>query len=284
MKRLQIMLTQKCNSNCSYCMVSKNNEELDEKIIDNLLEIINQGNFDIIMLFGGEPLLREDLCYAIKEKIGNTKIMLPTNGKLLTDKHIQDFGNILISSNGTEETCKLTGQTYIPEILNLVEKDKCTIGMRIIPESAQRMKEDFNYFFSAGFLKYNIVPIIEMDWNNTTYKDYRQGVQYILSKISRDNIWTWKKGGICVPYNGTTCIDQTGKFWGCSRLYSDKLKVSSIVKDYHFQKCFNCNIRDYCFHNCYYLNQIKTGSIINPYKGICKFAELYKEILQHEKE
>lgn len=280
MKRLQIMLTQKCNSCCSYCMVSRDGKDFDESLVDKIPEMIEKTNADVLLLFGGEPLLREDLCYEIKDKAGDCKIILPTNGKLLTDKHVEDFSAILISSNGTEETCLLTGQTYVPEILNIKNKDKCTIGMRITPQSAKRMKEDFDYFYNAGYLKYNIVPIIEMDWADEDYEYYKQGFLYITSKIPRENVWTWKRGGICVPYQGTTCMDQDGELWGCARYCSDKIKVSASINERHFNKCLNCNIRDYCFHNCYYINQIKTGSATNPYKGICKFAELYKSVIE----
>ncbi|MDR3591305.1 MAG: radical SAM protein, partial [Negativicutes bacterium] len=216
MKRLQVMVTQRCNSSCSYCMVARAGKDLEEGVLDRLPDILAEGDFDVVMLFGGEPLLREDLCYAIKEKSGGRKIMLPTNGKLLTDRHIADFGHVLISANGTAESCRLTGQSSVPAILRLAAKDRCTIGMRIIPETAARMKEDFDYFHAAGFSKYNIVPIIELDWDEAAYQHYRQGVEYILAKIPREQIWTWKQGGICVPYHGTTCLDQTGQLWGCA--------------------------------------------------------------------
>lgn len=282
MKRLQVMITQKCNSHCSYCMVSRDNKDFNQDLIPKINETIELYGIDAVLFFGGEPLLLDDLCYEIRDTLADGfKTILPTNGKQLKDSHVEDFKNVLISSNGTEETCLLTGQAYIPQILEIKDKDKCTIGMRITPQSVHNMSIDFDYFYNAGFTKFNIIPIIEMDWNKNDYELYKKSVKYIISKIPRENIWTWKQGGICVPYQGTVCLDQDGEIWSCARYCSDRIKVPKIPES-SFRKCLNCELRPWCFHNCHYLNQTKTGSAVMPYKGICEFAELYKEIFGSE--
>lgn len=281
MKRLQLILTQDCNSNCSYCMMSK--QKLDLQVnIEYVKKIIKEYDIDTLLLFGGEPLIRRDLCIKL-HNLCKIKTILPTNGILLTENDIEQYDNILISSNGTKKTCELSGQQFVEKIIHIKNKNKCTIGMRIIPQTVHNFVNDFNYFYNNGFRKFNIMPIVEMNWSNDDLELYKHGVMKIINIIDNiEQIWTWTKGGICVPYMGNICMDQLGNIWPCARYYDSKINMnmSKKIYDKNFKKCINCNLLKYCFHNCSYLSLIKNGSLTIPFKNICKFAKIYKEALE----
>ena len=276
MKRIQVMVTQRCNSHCSYCMVSRDAKDFDLENIGKFKEIVKENGIDTLLLFGGEPLLREDICESLRENFEG-KIILPTNGLLLREEHTEKYDNILISSNGTPHTCELTGQPYIAKILDIKNKAKCTIGIRIIPETAKRMFLDFLYFWEAGFTRFNIMPITEMEWTEEQLEEYKLAVILINNMAGRDKVWTWRQGGICVPYERTICIDQDCNIYGCARFCSDK-KDCPHLKTTAFSKCLKCELLPYCFHNCHYNHQVATGSLVYPDPTICKFARVYKEV------
>lgn len=278
--RIQVMVTQRCNSHCSYCMVSRDAKDFDLSKIDKFKETVEKYKADTLLLFGGEPLLREDICNKLVENFSG-KVILPTNGMLLKESHIEKYDNILISSNGTPYSCELTGQPYVPSILDIVDKSKCTIGIRVVPLTARRMFVDFYYFWSAGFTKFNIMPITEMEWTDEQLEEYKFATILINNLAGRDKVWTWKSGGICVPYQGTVCLDQDGEEWSCARFCSDK-KGCPHITEKAFTKCLKCELREYCFHNCHYNHFVATGSLVYPNKTICKFAEIYKDVFSKE--
>lgn len=96
MKTLLVVLSEKCNLNCTYCDVDK----WSKKAIDPYmyLEEFRKMRAEFpderikIDFFGGEPLLQLDLIKIILDGVkddGNLKLFMPTNGLLLTDETIQ---------------------------------------------------------------------------------------------------------------------------------------------------------------------------------------------------
>jgi len=114
LKRLVILITNKCNMNCKYCIANRGvyktnikNElpNLDEikKLLHLLLDSYPDG-IETIQFFGGEPLLEigylEELIICINEVFKNKKMVLPkfsivTNGTLLSEK----TNNFFIQNN-----------------------------------------------------------------------------------------------------------------------------------------------------------------------------------------
>ena len=93
MKTLLVVLSEKCNLNCSYCGVDK----WSKKSIDPELYLAEFRNLRAlhpdekikIDFFGGEPLLQIDLIKTILDGVrndGNIKLFMPTNGLLLTEE------------------------------------------------------------------------------------------------------------------------------------------------------------------------------------------------------
>jgi len=88
-------LTRRCNLECAHCYISAGPKEtavaeLDtatcRRIIDEILEV---NPSPMLILSGGEPLVREDLCeLAAHATRGGATVVVGTNGTLLTDERI----------------------------------------------------------------------------------------------------------------------------------------------------------------------------------------------------
>lgn len=118
-KRLIFYITNRCNAACIHCFYKNNinkdlNNELDLKEIKKIVLSLKHP-IDLLLLTGGEPILREDIIDICKifEKINKTrKITLSTNGFLpeLIEKKIESIlnttglnVNIQVSIDGLEE-------------------------------------------------------------------------------------------------------------------------------------------------------------------------------------
>jgi len=87
---LILSVTYRCNSRCKMCYYWKSlNTGRDEFTLNELKKVsLSLGNFEYLLLTGGEPFLRDDLvdiCTLFSKQNNIKKIHLPTNA-LLTDK------------------------------------------------------------------------------------------------------------------------------------------------------------------------------------------------------
>lgn len=60
MKRLPLIITNKCNLKCPFCLRAKNNIDLSIEIIEKILDQGYGCNYNTIVLAGGEPYLHSD--------------------------------------------------------------------------------------------------------------------------------------------------------------------------------------------------------------------------------
>lgn len=104
-----LVLTRKCNLNCSYCHggeYSGSDTELQYSI-DDLATFLERDNDVQFMLYGGEPTLRPLLIIELMNKFPKARFMLQTNALLidrLPDEYVKRFHSILISIDGTQQT------------------------------------------------------------------------------------------------------------------------------------------------------------------------------------
>jgi len=187
---LRISLTDRCNLRCFYCMPEDGIELTEKSGIMTLEEIISiAGTFrklgvDTIRLTGGEPLIRKDAGYLIRElaKLGVT-LKLTTNG-IVIDKYFdlfQEVGlqNINISLDTLEKSKSvfITKRDYFDRIMQNIKK---AIGY------------DFN-------IKLNIVLIKgvnDMEINDFVELTREQniGIKFIEFMPFKGNDWDWDKG------------------------------------------------------------------------------------------
>jgi len=102
-----LALTNRCNSKCNYCKIpQRSGEELTTKEIFSLFEQAVALGVQRIGLWGGEPLVREDLGEIIGyAKKLNLYVTLDTNGYLLPEKisQLQGLDHLIISFDGSEK-------------------------------------------------------------------------------------------------------------------------------------------------------------------------------------
>lgn len=106
----QIILTQQCNANCSYCVqgIKKNNNISNPLPIKKIIDFFPKNSNYSIGFYGGEPLLKFntmiDIAKRLKNINPNIKFVVTTNGLLLTEdkvKILNDLGfRVSISHDG----------------------------------------------------------------------------------------------------------------------------------------------------------------------------------------
>lgn len=127
---VSIQLTCKCNLDCGICFRRLGLEEADTKNIFNLISKIAEFNVDMIVLSGGEPLLRKDLLDIIKFiKDKGMKVALQSNGILLSnqlDNLVGLVDVISLSLDGPNEKVNsiFRGPGHLAAIVDVLPKIK----------------------------------------------------------------------------------------------------------------------------------------------------------------
>ena len=126
-----ISVTNRCNLNCKGCYTRNLRKPTDAEMSRNkLLSVIREAEelgVSIIMISGGEPLIRRDILETIKE-FPNIIFPLFTNGMLINEETIKTFKahkNIvpIISMEGYEEqTDKRRGKGIYENLTQIIKK------------------------------------------------------------------------------------------------------------------------------------------------------------------
>ena len=102
-----IVLTRRCNLNCSYCHGGEDSGPITELqySVDDLAKFIETEDDPQLMFYGGEPLLRTSIMTDMMDRFPHARFMLQTNALLLDqvpERYLKQFHSILISIDGTE--------------------------------------------------------------------------------------------------------------------------------------------------------------------------------------
>jgi putative peptide-modifying radical SAM enzyme len=104
-----LVLTRRCNLNCQYCHGGEETGP-DTEIqysIDDLGTFLEKDEDIQLMLYGGEPTLRNPLIIKLMDRFPSARFFLQTNALLLNrlpEDNVKRFHSILVSIDGTEET------------------------------------------------------------------------------------------------------------------------------------------------------------------------------------
>ncbi|MDY0361864.1 MAG: GTP 3',8-cyclase MoaA [Desulforegulaceae bacterium] len=129
---LRISVTDRCNLNCCYCNSSKrefipHDEILSYEEIIKTTKIMSEYGIKKVRLTGGEPLVRKDIDFLVKEinKIEKiNEITLTTNGTLLPEyaKKLKKAGikrlNISLDTLNSESFIKISGKDKFNSVLD----------------------------------------------------------------------------------------------------------------------------------------------------------------------
>ncbi len=217
-----MLLTNRCNFNCSYCFVEKdiavNNQtllnmskETAEKTLDFFTAMINrdQAQFNeekSIILYGGEPLLNRDVALFIIEDVArrktegtlpeNLNINLITNGSLVTTdlvKKLKEHGvKMSLSVDGNEEStnacrCFTNGKPVYQEIeraAKICRDAELPFGLSVTlsEESLQNEDATMNIVNELGAISLGLNPLLNADLPIKLAPDYGERSAEFLIK------------------------------------------------------------------------------------------------------
>lgn len=92
---VMVSLTDRCQCSCAYCQIPQRHtkEMTTQQVISLIDQIVAEGS-ERIALWGGEPLLREDIGRIIRyAKSKKLYVSMDTNG-FLVEKHLEDIANL----------------------------------------------------------------------------------------------------------------------------------------------------------------------------------------------
>jgi len=170
--RLKIVLGNKCNLSCSYCLQDALSErETFGNQVDALLDKIDLSAVEKIELWGGEPLMYWHYIKQIIDKVDREGInwLIISNGSLLKEKHLKFFeqmkGNLAVTIShdgpGQEE---LRGEDILP-----------TKG-GLLKEMSSFAKLSFNSIITNQ--NYNLFEIEDFLGSYDFYHNYELGEAY----------------------------------------------------------------------------------------------------------
>ena len=187
---LRISLTDRCNLRCFYCMPEEGIELTEKDHIMTLEEIIEVSKVfrslgvDTIRLTGGEPLVRKNFGFLVKElaKLG-MKLKLTTNGILL-DKYLDLFEevglkqiNISLDSLDKAKNAFITKRDYFDRIMQNTQ-EAISRGFEI----------KLNVVLIKGVNDGELVDFIALTKNQHVM------VKFIEFMPFAGNQWDWSKG------------------------------------------------------------------------------------------
>ena len=275
MVNYELILTDKCNRNCSFCYVKKTGyiESIEniQKFIDIVKKEQNENSQFEITFFGGEPLLNLDgLKYVIESFVNykNCKLSLITNGDMIELLHNYEYLSSLhvnltaydiftnkekyleINKKINKKVKKLTFQyTFTENDIDLIDefKDICNdIGVKSKISFSHSIKSwktiEFNklyellYDFYYKELRKYVLQEKFSNIPNTIERYLKRSASLIFDqKIVECNCLTEPKK---VFYNG--------EFIGPCLRYKDN-PIDSINE---FNRCKECQYKKACMKSC----------------------------------
>jgi len=187
---LRISLTDRCNLRCFYCMPEEGIELTEKENIMTLEEILQisrkfvELGVDTIRLTGGEPLVRKNFEYLVRQlsKLG-VMLKLTTNGILL-DKYydlFEEIGlkkiNVSLDSLDKAKNAFITKRDYFDRIMKNIQ-DGIDRGFQI----------KLNVVLIKGVNEKEITDFIALT------KDKNVTVKFIEFMPFAGNKWDWSKG------------------------------------------------------------------------------------------
>lgn len=108
---VMLSLTNRCTSNCNYCNIpNRKQRELSTKEVFSLIDQLSEAGTQRIGLWGGEPLLRDDIGMIIDyAKQKGLFVTLDSNGYLIEEKAdlLKNLDHLLLSLDGPEHVHEL---------------------------------------------------------------------------------------------------------------------------------------------------------------------------------
>lgn len=306
MKTLLVVLSEKCNLNCSYCDVDK----WSKKTIDPELYLIEfrkmreQYPDETIKIdfFGGEPLLQIPLIKIILDGVrndGNIKLFMPTNGLLLTDEIadwlVEEKIETSISFDGLwqdRNRLQLNGRGTLErfwekrELFHRLPKVSCHT---MIDKGCYNLLE--NHLYIRDNFGFNPQLTLVRDigtWDDNRVEKLKVGIDelfdwYVQNPQEEMPYFIKHFFGHVLNYKVKHYVtDNCGagsdvwmfsenKVVPCTRFKDEPELIEIIPKYAKMKECETCEVKNVCEKGCLY-EQIKNGG------PIVELCDLYKHI------
>lgn len=310
MKTLLVVLSEKCNLNCSYCGVDKwSKKQIDPYLyLEEFRKMREQFPNEKIKIdfFGGEPLLMLDLVKIILDGVrndNNIKLFMPTNGLLLTDEIVdflisenieislsfdglwQDKNRLQLNGKGTRERF-FEKRDMFKRIPGVTCHTMITKGCYNLLENHLWIKENFGFnpeltlVRDVGTWDHNSIERLKIgitelfDW----YIEHpEEGMPYFVLFYLRHFLDYELKG-----FSSDNCGAGTdilmfseNKIVPCTRFKDSPELIAEIPKYARMPECQTCEVKNYCKKGCLF-EQIKNQG---PIVELCTtYKYIYREV------
>lgn len=300
MNTIQLVLTEKCNLNCSYCYMNNRETYMKEYIWEQIYSSIDYKEFEID-LFGGEPLIMFHLIKIIYETLKNDKrckkISLYSNGLLLDQKKV-DY----IKKAGIKFYLSFDGlwqdggyKPYLDKKHLFEQLTKNPICM-IPPRKPYPIVQNYRWFLDEFGMVPNFKIVKDNVWSKMDAKRFSLEFSGLCSsygnrlKLKQENClpgiiqhyFLLMVDGIKNNYVDTFCgagkthiaYMPDGSKHKCARFGSQPIiNMSPFI-----MKCDNdCEIKSFCEKGCFYDMIWNTGI---PSKELCTiYKSIYSSII-----
>jgi len=176
---MHLFVTRRCNFKCKMCNVwkIKNEREMPIDEIRTIAKKLRKLGLTIVVLTGGEPILRKDIVEIVKSfsELG-IKVRLQTNGMLLTEKKLDDLvkagvDEISVSIDTLDnkkqsEICGVSADVVgnavkvLKMIVRKMPKSMPTANVVVSHKNLHEIPDMIRYFDSIGvWLNFSIVSL-----------------------------------------------------------------------------------------------------------------------------
>lgn len=272
-KNVALFLTDKCNFNCSYCLVKKGNGVASFEVLDKAIKLVNDLEVEHLAVFGGEPLLAVDELEYLLKNI-KCKVVVTTNGSIYNDKvkALLKYPNLRlrISLDGFDQMFRSDRQLWDEEYM----KDGfiCGASLTISKDNINHLFVNFEWLVERGYKEINCSLVREKAYSEADIKAFDTCLQQIIAKKSDvyfSLLDSYNTDKISCSLGNSFVINYDGEIYLCPGLIGHKEfyqgKIENFTKiDFKYpEKCYSCKYKDVCLY-CP-ASRVETG---NDYKTI----------------
>lgn len=270
---VMILVTNKCNSRCSYCRIpERSSRELTTQEIFILIDQVAELGCQRIGLWGGEPLIRDDIEGIINyAKQKGMFVSLDSNGALVAEKinALRNLDFLILSLDGNEEAHDSNrGRGSFKKVMNAIEAVSGKIPLWTITVLTRNNINDVDYILEKanqhgfwatfqllhhndvlGRNKQSLLPSGELCRGviNKLLRNKKEGARIASSAAYLKHILNWpdyNKPFLLNRENGLRCfagrlycdVDSDGYVYPCSSMIG-KIKALNFL-DAGFKKAF----------------------------------------------
>jgi len=274
MVTLQIVVTEKCNLNCSYCYMDNVNTFLTRETFMEFYESLLSNEEYAIDFFGGEPLLNFDMVKFIIETVSDDprfiSFYMPSNGLLLTQV-IVDF--LKENNVNFSWSCDGINDEGVDAYINKVDLigQLCNTVSVVVSKHHMSMLENHKFFRQYFGMTPNF-HVVREDWPETSMKVFKimygRYIDWLITEFKENRIDIpvniindIKSLYSATKYNDERlkciesdriCLMPDGRTGFCARMCTEG-DLTNPDGTGLYDKCEDCEIKLVCEQGCYHM-------------------------------